>query len=254
MAIKNLKTILASTIASAFIACASPTDAQDLSFNGRFNYAPRYHSLNLNESKTIPVHPADASFLSGNTDVKAGSAPDLVVLDLGLEARYGKKEGFNIFGGVDLELDLGVNQMGYSSAGDRQDWGMYSSKQQSSDTRPESTGSFVYDKLEQDTFSLIPFLGVGYKFENYSLDFEYGLHSRKFKREWGHERSNNEESVGSENYDSLGNRFSIKLGIGERVKDQITLQLMYEDYSLKKSDGSSAGKLGCYSLGVGCKF
>jgi len=250
MKINKIKNTFLTGIASIILGFSSSTNvkAQELDFNWRVAYSPRYYSLNLNESKSIPVHPGDSGFLSGNTDVKAGNGLDFRILDLGAEARLKNKKGFSIFLGADLELDLGVNELSYSN-GERSDSGMFTSTQQSSDTRPESSGSFVYDKLNAESASLIPFIGVGYKGKEYFIDLEYSPASRKFERKWGHHRFNTEEKIGSENITASGNRFAIRTGI---FKDDINLglQLMHENYRLEDSNKNSAGRLKSYSLGI----
>jgi len=249
----TLKTWLAAGIASTLIAVSSPTHAQDLDFNWRIAYAPRYYSLDLNESKKIPVHPDEVSFLHGDTEVKAGSGWDFLVLDLGAEARFGKKEGFNIFGGADLEIDGGSGKVFYDSNG-RHDIGMFTLKQQSSDTRPERSGSFVYDKLEPKLFSIIPFVGVGFKGKKYSFDLEYALSNREFERKWGHYRFGEEEAIGSEKYDSKGSRFAFGTKVLEDdvygIAFMWSLQLMYENCDLEKDNRTNAGKLKSYSIGL----
>lgn len=243
----TLKTWLVAGIASTLIAVSSPTHAQDLDFNWRIAYTPRYYSLDLNESKKIPVHPDEASFLHGDTEVKAGSAWDFLVLDFGAEARFGKKKGFNIFGGADLEIDGIQSRVDYSNG--RHDTGMFTSKQQSSDTRPKRSGSFVYDKLEPKLFPIIPFVGVGFKGKRYSFDLEYALSNREFERKWGYHRFGEEEAIGSEKYDSKGSRFAF--GIEDFKADFIwNLQLMYENYDLEKDNRTNAGKLKSYSIGL----
>ena len=245
----TLKTWLVAGIASTLIAVSSPTHAQDLDFNWRIAYTPRYYSLDLNESKKIPVHPDEVNFLHGDTEVKAGSGWDPLVLDLGAEARFGKKEGFNIFGGTDLEIDGGSSKVNYDSNGKRQDIGMITLRQQSSDTRPKRAGSFVYDKLDPKLFSIIPFVGVGFKGKKYSFDLEYTLPNRAFEREWGHYRFGEEEAIGSEKYNSKGSRFAFG---AEVFEDNVmwSLQLMYENCDLKKGKKTSVGKLNSYSIGL----
>ena len=129
------------------------------------------------------------------------------------------------------------------------DYGMFTSRQQSSDTRPKRAGSFVYDKLEPQLFSIIPFVGIGFKGKQYSFDLEYAISNREFKRKWGHYRFGEEEAIGSEKYNSKGSRFA--LGMTEVFKGhEWILKLMYENGDLKKGKRTSVGKLNSYSIGL----
>jgi hypothetical protein len=237
---------LAGIAAAGLLALAQPSQAQDLSFGPRLGFSVRKYSLSLNESKTVPVHPDDAGFLHGNTEVKAGnSGITPCAFNLGGEIRETWKNGLSLFGGIDWEFEATsgdyANNYGES--------GMFSMAKQSSDNRPDAYAAFVYDKVRPDGGSLIPFIGIGIRGDKCFADLEYALDTRKFEREWGNHRFCQEQAIGSEKYDTSGSRVALKLGIRQEEGLMCGLQLMLEDYNLEKSSGESAGKLKSYSAG-----
>lgn len=245
---KNLKnTLLAGTATIGLLISSPQIYAKDLDFGFRFGFSPRKYSLNLNESKSIPVHPDDAHFLYGETEVKAGDdGVGPCGIDFGGEIRKTWENGLSIFGGLEYELELTSPDYGTSE--------MYTMVQQSSDTRPAQVGSFVYDRVDPEGCNLMPFLGIGIKGDYCFADFEYSFTTRSFKREWGHHRYGREEAVGSEKYNSSGNRLVLKVGPTSKLLNMpedgllCGLKFILEDYNLEKS-GENVGKLKSYAIG-----
>ena len=246
---KTLKNILLAGITSTLVSFSNPieTQAQELSYGPRIGFSPRQYSLSLNESKDIPVHPDDAKFLHGTTEIKAESTgAKSCAINFGGEIRETWNNGLSIFGGLDLELEItssGPNGQIIDTSE------MYSMVQQSSDKRNAAFASFVYDRLDPDQCSLIPFLGAGIRSKKYFADLEYSLATRNFKREWGHHRYGKEQSIGSEKYSTSGNRIGLKLGIIQEYGFLLGLQLAYEDYNLKKFE-NNVGELKSYAAGL----
>ncbi len=237
---KTLKNIVLSGIASiAFFASINESKAQELVYEAGWNLSTRRYSLDLTESKTIPVHPDDSRFLRGNTEVKAeehGVKP--FVLEARADVRAKLKNGFGIFAGLGAEYEIIDSETMLGS-----DHKMWAVAPQSSDNRG-GYGSWVYDTLDIEKGGLFPLIGIGFTGKKLCADLEYSLDTRKVTREWGHHRYGEKEKIGAETYDR-GNRFGIKLGYTGEPSIFGGLSLNYGEYKLGNS-----GKLTDYSVGL----
>ncbi len=187
----------------------------------RVGWEPKYYNFNVKESKSVPVHPEDAGFLSGDTDVKAGDRFLLASFTGGYAERLETKK-FAVKLGADAELDL--NKYVFC-----QDY-----TQQASDHRAKSHGSFVYDRIDPEFFSLIPFIGLHTQIGDFNPYIEYGVPIRTFERSWGHYRWNHEEKEGSESDSVTGKK--MRIGLDGRLKDTSEkwgLEFSKENYDTK---------------------
>lgn len=246
------KSLIALTSAALLFtqACASimPFGKRDelkpyTGINGRFAWPVTFYDLKLNESKDVPVHHSDAGFLHGSTRVNAsGSGFGVYALRPGLEAVAGNKS-FEFLAGADLDVDLTevFNGQGVGS--------MYDYKQQESDKRDKDHGSFVYDKLNPEFFSVAPFIGARLKGETVLLGGELAFLNKEFRREWGHHRFNTESSIDAETYSSNGQRLSVLIGWREdQGKKYASPFFRGFEFSTERYDLEGKGKLNEWSF------
>jgi hypothetical protein len=137
--------------------------------------------------RTTPVHPDDSSFLSGETTTGnprgLGSA-----VKAGIAASAGTP-GFRVYAGGDLKYGA------FSAIGAR--------KQQDSDPRPESQGSFVDTRLIP-VYTVLPLVGVEAALGSTVLRAEAGVPYSKYKVESGHERFGKFKKVQEESWKGKG--------------------------------------------------
>lgn len=257
-----MKKLLAMAALALAAGCASlPARAESflpksLSLRGRIAYAPRYNQLSLNESREVPVHPADAGFISGSTWVRAGNGWEAFAIRPGVELAkdLGRLE---LTAGVDLELNFDSVLVEPKDGPTMSDY-----RQQQGDTRPEGSGSFAMDYLQRDFFGVQPFVGLSFKTDTTRFFVNGFIPIQKATRSWGHHRYDSFEEVGSEKYNLKG--FGVRAGfIGldtskndSSLGTNVGLEASYETYSLDSGNSNTgeAGTLNSFSLGVICNF
>ncbi|MDP1729195.1 MAG: hypothetical protein Q8L27_03270 [archaeon] len=194
----------------------------------RIAYEPKISKYDLNESKSIPVHPDDASFLHGDTEIKAKGRDFLYGFNANIGIAERLETPYLIFKlGGDLELSLDKQNI------------CHEYKQQISDTRDPGISSFVYDRIDPELLSVTPFMGVKAKLGDFEPYMEYGIPIKKFTREWGHYRWAKESSIGKESDSVTGRKFSVGLIYeGELLNEPrgLGLEFSKEDYSTKFGD------------------
>lgn len=185
---------------------------------------PERVTFNL-PKKFVPVHQQDAGFLNGGTFVQAegGYSSSLV---LGVRGTIGS-ENIVGYGGIDLLLS--------EESGKKDDVG-YDFRQQTSDRRPASQGSFTYDSFKRNVFAPMPVLGLRIKAYDWEVSPEIGFPFREFDREWGHHRWNREEPIGNESEDVMGTSYSVSISRKLEDFDDASIGLRYgrETYPTKK--------------------
>ena len=200
--------------------CELPSSGRELkqkeytNSNGGTIYSGKELSMNLGvrqydikmEKKTIPVHPDDAGFLHGTTDVNASGKYLDVPVAFKTKGLVGvEKVAFT--GGLELRLNTG-----HPSERDSKTY-MYDYKQQSSDPRPDSEGSFVFDKIDPYWGTVVPTIGVKlFPCEKYQVDLEYGTPFTSATRTWGNHRYAEEDPTGSKTSSAFGQRVSGEFG------------------------------------------
>jgi hypothetical protein len=254
---KTIRSLLSLVALAGSLALPPSSSAQaseeGLILRRRIAYAPRYNQLTLNESKEVPVHPADAGFISGSTQVRAGNGWEAFAVRPGVELakNLGRLE---LTAGLDLELNFDSVLIQPKDGPTMSDY-----KQQAGDTRPKSSGSFAVDYFQRDFLGIQPFVGLSFKTDTTRFFVNGFVPIQKATRSWGHHRYNEFEKVGSENYDLKG--FGIRAGfIGlDTPKNEFSfgpnmgLEASYETYNLGSRNGN-AEKIDSFSLGIICNF
>ncbi len=139
------------------------------------------------ELRTTPVHPSDASFLSGSTTTRNPSGPGGAV-KAGVAASVGVPD-FRVYVGGDLKYS------GLSLIDAR--------KQQSSDPRPPEQGSFVDTRLLQ-SYTVMPLAGLEATVGKFIFRLEGGMPYSRFDVESGHERYGRFDPVQHERWAGWG--------------------------------------------------
>ncbi len=216
--------------------------------SARGGWTPTYYDLKLKESKEVPVHPDDAGFLYGTTSVKAGGGLDILVCFLGLEGAVGTKNAAFV-GGMDVQFNGTEGGGSYDMGGDWVNGTFYKRRQQSSDQRPKSSGSFVYDKITPGIVSPAPFAGARVYIDEVCIGAEVHARRMELEREWGHHRFNHEEKVGSEKDAAwgVGPTFSVSGTSSESTN--IGVYVSCEAFNFKKM-----GRMYSFSAGVNLNF
>ncbi len=184
--------------------CGKYDRASDTIYTGGdagISFAVRQYDIKM-EKKTVPVHPDDASFLHGTTDVNASGKYIDVPLSLKGKGLFGIEQ-VALTGGLELRLNTGHPDEANSKTY------MYDFQQQSSDTRPESEGSFCFDKIDPGLGTVVPTVGIKlFPCEKFQVDLEYGRPWTSATRTWGHHRYNEEDEIGSETSSAFGHMVS----------------------------------------------
>ncbi len=213
-----------------------PSSEDESNLRATFSYAPKWSNVKLKEPKRISPHPDDSRFLHGETEVKAENGFDLYGFGAGLEYDH-HVSGTHLYAGLEAEIDL--SELENNSSID--DITTRSVKQQISDKRPKSEGSFVYDKVNPSLFSFSPYLGFGVDSDGNEFYTKFGLVYKEFEREWGHHRWGEEDKIGSESERVLGKKLSIGFySKGESIINGI--EFSGENYTL------DMGNINSYSI------
>lgn len=217
--------------ATAVFSAGPATTSGDWRFS--FAFAPNYYDTSGVESKSIPVNPADAGFLHGNTEARARSGVDWACFELGLAKSFrirsweGQRWSLRPIVGINAQfsfLSLG------SDSSDNTDRALFNVKQQSSDTRPPSSGSFVYDKLNPGIVTPIPFLGVEINCGNLILSPEIGFACKQFSREFGDYRWAVFSAIGKSSEWVFSPRPALKIGYKFDENIEVGVSCAYESY------------------------
>lgn len=165
--------------------------------------------------QTTPVHPGDSGFLSGATTTDVGGGWDCAP-KVRLESSFGNKN-FRLRIGTDVRYNVS------SLTGYRE--GIYDTRQQTSDTRPPGSGSFVYTQLKPDSFTYVPSIGLEATIlENIILNAEYGFPYTGFEVSSGHDRYGKWQAVQEDSWKGFGR--SIGGGIDFILDDEASLSLL----------------------------
>lgn len=174
--------------------------------------------------QTTSVHPADSGFLTGETttdlDGEKGWDP---APKLGL---------IGLIGGEDLRLKLGgdVRYNPAASANGYQE-GFYDVRQQISDTRLATSGSFVFTQLTPDHLTYIPFVGAETRIaENIFLSFEVGFPYMEWKVRSGHDRWAHWETVQRDTWKGFGMRYAGSISFTTNGRGEFFISPFYEKY------------------------
>jgi len=237
-------TLLAGSLATSPLAA----DKDGLDVEGRFAWAPRYSLLNLKESKTVPVHPADAGFISGSTQVKAGNGMEAFVFRPGIEGglNYG-----NLRPKVGVDAEINLDQY---LINDKDGPTMSDFKQQTGDTRSAENGSFAMDQFDRDFLGVYPFVGLDIKMGEGVLTAELGMPLyQNATRRWGHHRNDKFDGIGSETFALKGWRARVAWGGAPNADNyfgpsRLGLEFMVEKYTFEGGDINS------FSIGLFTKF
>ena len=158
------------------------------------------------DAKTTPVHPHDASFLSGDTSVSIEEDrwknPNFVPW-VGWDTKTGT-ENLQAVGGFSLRLNT-------ASLNDEYQEGYYGVDQQISDTRG-GYGSFNYSRAEIGLLTFEPDVGVRCQHEALWAEFRIGFPHTQFKSESGWDRWGMWEKYQSEDWSGFGQRLSVTIG------------------------------------------
>ncbi|MFC1721554.1 hypothetical protein ACFL0Z_01425 [Patescibacteria group bacterium] len=171
--------------------------------------------------QTTDVHPADSGFLSGETTAELSSPIDGGVR-FGLHYLQEYKQM-----GWKLGLDLRANPWG---AGTGYRAGMYEVEQQSSDTRPPGSGSFVYTQLRPRYITPIPFAGLQWRGSHFQMEIDVGSPYGDFTVESGHDRWGKWEPVQSESWSGWGQWYQGRIGYVTNSDRAYLLGVYFEKY------------------------
>jgi len=200
------------------------------------------YDVELGEAiQTTDVHPDDSGFLNGETTTDVSSALDLG-FRFGLHyTQYYRKLGLKA--GLDARFNLYTSGGGYRT-------GIYDTEQQSSDTRPPGSGSFVYTKLQCGYFTPIPFLGLQYRGSRWLLELDAGLPYGHFKAESGHDRFGDWEKVQRETWTGWGQWYQARIGLITQKDRAYVLGVYMEEYEAEfleePADISAVGFTFCF--------
>ncbi len=245
----TLKRLFYSALLAGSLAYSPQAAGEDLpAVEGRFAWAPRYSLLNLKESKTVPVHPADAGFISGSTQVKAGNGMEAFVLRPGIE--WGKSYG-NIRPKIGVDAEITLDQY---LINDKDGPTMSDFRQQTGDTRSAENGSFAMDQFDRDFLGIYPFVGLDVKVGDGVLSLEAGLPAYQTgTRRWGHHRNDKFEEIGSEKFALKGWRARVAWGGAPDAKEyfspsRLGIEFMVDKVTFEDGDMTS------FTLGLFTKF
>jgi hypothetical protein len=205
----------------------APINGGDWSF--RMGYAPTYYGLSL-KKESVPVHPDDAGFLSGSTDVRVGSGIDWLSFDLGIQRNFHVNGWAGVTPKVGFDADLSLlSVQGQNNNGSRSM--LYEFKRFNGDTRPASQASFVYDKFAPGIFTPVPFIGADFRNGDWTLSTELGFAYKDLTREYGWNRFAEEEKYGSFDEWCFSPRPAIGLSYAPDEKTSLGVFGSYEWYT-----------------------
>jgi len=163
--------------------------------------------------RTTPVHPDDASFLSGATTTSNPRGADFA-LKAGAVASAGVPE-FRMYAGGDLRYSI------FPLIDAR--------KQQESDTRDENSGSFV-NTLLVPTYTVLPLAGLETTLDDFTFRIEAGLPYSGFKVSSGHERFGRFSQVQQDRWEGRGEH--VKVDVLYKASDRLRVggSLGYEHF------------------------
>jgi opacity protein-like surface antigen len=239
--IANIAVILALLIGS--VAFATPEEQQknsnDNGWRARAFYAPTSYNVSDVKPVSIPVNPADAGFLHGDTQVVAGNGIDWYNFELGVAKAFQIDgwQGVSPVIGVDLQLSA------LSSQSDSSDRALLKTEQWSTETRDLAHSAFAYDKLNPGVVTPIPFIGLEINVGNFVIAPEIGLAYKQFKRESGYWRFGKFSPTTSKSEWAFSPRPLLRLSYKYDDSAEIGLFASYETY------GYSFGRISGLSFG-----
>ena len=182
-----------------------------------------YYKADLGKKiTTTPVHSSDSGFLSGETTTKPGGGTTFAP-GLGLFGSIGT-ENLRVIGGISSRWNTLHHEDGYRE-------GFHSTKQQVSDIRPPSRGSFVFTQLVPGTFTFIPSVGLEGKIrENLTIGATVGFPYMEWTARSGHDRWGSWETVQDDSWKGFGTRYTGTLGWDLNDSDKIFLGVFWEEY------------------------
>lgn len=196
--------------------------------------------------QTTSVHPDDSGFLTGETtaDLK-GEKKVAGALTVGL---------VGLIGDDDLKLKIG-GDLRYNFLSHEDDYheGLYDWRQQVSDTRPPSQGSFVFSQLIPDHFTYIPFVGVETKLsESLLLGIEMGFPYMEWEVRSGHDRWARWETIQRDSWRGFGRRYTGSILYKISEDNELFLSPFYEKYSPKFA--GEGAKIDAFGVFLGMRF
>jgi len=212
-----------------------------LSFVGSGNL--EYVKVHVGDkAQTTPTHPADTSFLHGDTttDLKDGFNASL---GLGLEANVGYS-GIDLVAGVEETLNPMSLLSGYRN-------GIYDVVQQSSDTRG-GNGSFAYSQLLPGFFKTTPYIGIEAKVGKSKLGLKAGIPITSFKTITGFDRWGGWEEYTSSDWSGNGRMFTAFVNLNEDEDLNYGIGIRYEKFN-PEFEGEDA-RVESYSAFVNMNF
>ena len=190
----------------------------------------RYKASLGEKITTTPVHPDDSSFLSGETSVEPNKK-NTWAPSLGLFGSIGTKE---------LRLVCGIssrsNPLHYND-GTRE--GFYDNRQQVSDLRPPSEGSFVFTQLKPDAFTFIPSVGLECSIDHLTIRGSFGLPYMKWTARSGHDRYSSWETIQRDSWRGFGKRYALTLDFNSNEDNN---QKYFISYFNEKYEPKFAGE------------
>jgi len=195
----------------------------DISYKVGADLAYEQYKLG-NKIQTTPVDPADAGFLSGETTTDLDKGYD-VGLVAGVVGSTGL-EWLRLRAGVDARFNISSLTRGQYRTGSND------TRQQSTDTRPPSSGSFVYTQFSCDPITLIPYVGLdlmllGGFFVGGEVGIPYsGSEVQSGQDRWAEWKANQKDHWGGQ-----GIKYGIKIGIAKHDEDLPSMALKFEKES-----------------------
>lgn len=170
-----------------------------------FSYVHMKADLNKNLT-TVPVHPQDAGFLSGDTPVELGSDWELAVT-IGGELEYPLTDILSLKGGLEGRLNCSSNK--YRG-------GYYEVKKQISDTRPGDNASFCFAQLYEFPLSFVPSASINLDFEKFGISLGAEFPYTKYTAKSGWDRFGEWETANKEKWTGFSRALVGKLYFGDK--------------------------------------
>lgn len=206
-----------------FLAEEEPKEGVYSAVETRLIIEPLRYEADLGKKiTTTPVHSDDSMFLSGETTTKPGKktawAPSL-----GLFGSIGT-ENLRVIGGISGRWNTLHHEDGYRE-------GFHSTRQQVSDIRPPSMGSFVFTQLVPSAFTFIPSVGLEGKIrENLTIEATVGFPYMEWTARSGHDRWGSWETVQRDSWKGFGTRYTATLGWDLYDSDKLFVGVFWEKY------------------------
>ncbi len=200
-----------------------PKEGVFLAAETRFVIEPVRYKADLGKKiATTPVHLSDSMFLSGETTTEPGRETTCAP-SLGLFGSIGSKN-LRIVGGVSGRWNTLHHEDGYRE-------GFHSTRQQVSDIRPPSNGSFVFTQLVPGAFTFIPSVGLEGKIrEDITMRATVGFPYMEWTARSGHDRWGSWETVQRDSWKGFGTRYTGTLGWELNDSDKIFIGVFWEKY------------------------